>query len=118
MGIQNYGKEKSLGPKKHIQSLAIELIELYRLRKQKKRKAFAPVKEALDCFAKEFPFTETPDQKRVIQEIMADMDREQPMDRLLTADTGFGKTEVALRACFQGFGKWFSGLSFSSYQLF
>ena len=72
---------------------------MYRARKQKKRKAFAPAKEALTHFAKSFPFEETEDQKRAIREIMSDMDEEQPMDRLLTADTGFGKTEVALRAC-------------------
>ena len=71
------------------------------MRKQKKRKPFTSAKEALSGFAKEFPFLETEDQKRAIQEIMSDMDREQPMDRLLTADTGFGKTEVALRACFR-----------------
>ena len=94
-------ERKKSQAKKHIQSLAIELIELYKLRKQKKRPPFSPVTEALNHFAKEFPWPETPDQKRVIQEIMSDMSREQPMDRLLTADTGFGKTEVALRACFR-----------------
>ncbi len=94
-------KRKKAKAKKHIQSLAIELIELYRLRKQKRRKPFAPVKKALEGFAKSFPFLETPDQTRAIQEIMADMDKDQPMDRLLTADTGFGKTEAALRACFR-----------------
>lgn len=101
LGNPKAWERKKSQAKKHIQSLAIELIELYRLRKQKKRKPFATITGALDEFAKEFPFTETSDQKRVIQEIMADMDKEQPMDRLLTADTGFGKTEVALRACFR-----------------
>ena len=101
LGNPKAWERKKSKAKKHIQSLAIELIELYKLRKQKKRRPFAPVTEALDHFAKDFPWTETPDQKRTIQEIMADMNREQPMDRLLTADTGFGKTEVALRACFR-----------------
>ena len=101
LGNPKFWERKKSQAKKHIQSLAIELIELYRLRKQKKREPFAPVKEALDRFAKDFPWTETPDQKRAIQEIMIDMDKDQPMDRLLTADTGFGKTEVSLRACFR-----------------
>lgn len=98
--LKSWERKKSKA-KKHIQSLAIELIELYRERKQKKRKAFNPVPQAMDHFASEFPFEETADQKRAIQEIMSDMDGEHPMDRLLTADTGFGKTEVALRACFR-----------------
>lgn len=101
LGSPKSWERKKSQAKKHIQSLAIELIELYRLRKQKKRNPFDPVQEALEDFSGEFPFTETPDQRRAIQEIMADMDRDQPMDRLLTADTGFGKTEVALRACFR-----------------
>ena len=101
LGYPKAWERKKSQAKKHIQSLAIDLIELYRLRKQKRRKPFAPVKEALEHFAKDFSWTETSDQKRAIQEIMADMDKDQPMDRLLTADTGFGKTEVALRAGFR-----------------
>ena len=101
LGNPKAWERKKSQARKHIQSLAIELIELYRLRKQRKRKPFAPMGEALNRFAKDFPWPETQDQKRTIQEIMTDMDKEQPMDRLLTADTGFGKTEVALRACFR-----------------
>ena len=98
--LKPWEKRKSKA-KKHIQGLAIELMSLYRERKQKKRKPFAPVQEAMDVFAEDFPFEETEDQKRAIQDIMSDMDGNRPMDRLLTADTGFGKTEVALRACFR-----------------
>ena len=101
LGNPKAWERKKSQAKKHIQSLAIELIELYKLRKQQQRKPFFPVTEALDRFAKDFPWVETSDQKRAVQEIMADMDKEQPMDRLLTADTGFGKTELALRACFR-----------------
>ena len=101
LGNPKAWEKKKSKAKKHIQSLAIELIELYRERKQKKRKAFNSVPQAMNRFASEFPFEETADQKRAIQEIMSDMDGEHPMDRLLTADTGFGKTEVALRACFR-----------------
>ena len=101
LGNPKAWERKKSQAKKHIQNLAVELIELYRLRKQKKRKPFDPVQEALKNFAEDFPWKETLDQKRAIQEIMADMDKDQPMDRLLTADTGFGKTEVALRAGFR-----------------
>ena len=94
-------ERKKAKAKKHIHSLALELLELYRFKKQKKRKPFKPVQHELKQFAEEFPYKETPDQQRAILEIMSDMDKDQPMDRLLTADTGFGKTEVALRAAFR-----------------
>ncbi len=97
---QSWERKKSKA-KKHIQSLAIELMEIYKMRKQKTRPPFAKVQEALACFAKKFLWKETKDQSRAIQEIMADMDSPQPMDRLLAGDTGFGKTEVALRAIFR-----------------
>ena len=84
--------------KKHIQSLAIELIELYKLRKQKQRPAFKPAQKALEEFEKDFAWEKTRDQKKAIQEIMSDMDEKHIMDRLLVGDTGFGKTEVALTA--------------------
>jgi transcription-repair coupling factor (superfamily II helicase) len=47
-----------------------------------------------------FPFEETPDQQRAIEEVLADLAAEQPMDRLVCGDVGFGKTEVAMRAAF------------------
>ena len=52
-------------------------------------------------FENEFPYTETSDQLRSIEEVKADMEKEKPMDRLLVGDVGFGKTEVALRAAFK-----------------
>src|SRR5690606_17840463 len=52
-------------------------------------------------FEEAFPYEETPDQWRAIQEIKADMERARPMDRLLCGDVGFGKTEVAMRAAFK-----------------
>ena len=91
-------ERKKSKAKKHIKSLAIELIELYKLRKQKKRPPFQPAEQALQNLEKNFPWEKTSDQKRAIQEIMSDMDKEHIMDRLLVGDTGFGKTEVALNA--------------------
>ena len=101
LGNPRAWERKMARAEKHIHSLTLDLIELYRLRKQKQRPPFKPAETALKHFASDFPFIETPDQKRVIQELMNDMSRPQPMDRLLTADTGFGKTETALRACFR-----------------
>ena len=101
LGNPKTWERKKSQAKKYIQNLTIELMRIYSLRKQKKRNPFDPVEKALNDFAMDFPFHETPDQKRSIKEIMTDMSKDQPMDRLLTADTGFGKTEVALRACFR-----------------
>ena len=87
--------------KKYIQSIALDLIKLYKKRKQSFRKPFLPINKSLEKFEKEFPFEETSSQKQAIQEIFKDLDQSCPMDRLLCADVGFGKTEVALRAAFR-----------------
>ena len=86
---------------KHIQALTLELIEIYRRRRAARRPSFKPVQEDLTKFAAGFPFQETKAQLKVISEIMKDMDQEYPMERLISADVGFGKTEVALRAVFR-----------------
>ena len=86
---------------KHIQALTLELIEIYRRRRAVRRSPFKPVREELKKFAESFPFKETAAQTKAISEIMKDMDQEYPMERLLSADVGFGKTEVALRAVFR-----------------
>ena len=91
-------KEKA---KKHIQAVALELLILYRARKNLIRPAFDPVLDSLKEFAQTFPFQETHGQKKALSEIFQDMDRKNPMERLLCADVGFGKTEVALRAAFR-----------------
>ena len=85
----------------HIQALTLELIEIYRRRRASHRPPFKPVSEKLKKFAEGFPFTETAGQRKAISEIGKDMDREYPMERLISADVGFGKTEVALRAVFR-----------------
>ena len=92
-------KKEKVG--KHIQALTLELIEIYRRRRAAHRPSFKPVQEELKKFAAGFPFTETGAQMKAISEIMKDMDQEYPMERLISADVGFGKTEVALRAVFR-----------------
>ncbi|MCC5833135.1 MAG: transcription-repair coupling factor [Opitutales bacterium] len=63
--------------------------------------AFQPDSEWQLAFESSFPFTETPDQLRAIEEAKADMELPRPMDRLLCGDVGFGKTEIAIRAAFK-----------------
>ncbi len=63
--------------------------------------AFAPDSKWQTEFEHSFPFRETPDQLRAIIDMKIDMERSQPMDRLICGDVGFGKTEVAIRAAFK-----------------
>lgn len=81
--------------------MASELIELYAKRMKSKGFAFPPDDELQEDFEQHFPYIETNSQLRCIDEIKADMQKEQPMERLLCGDVGFGKTEVALRAAFK-----------------
>ncbi len=79
---------------------AVELLEVQALRAARPGRAF-PIPEAhYHAFADAFPFEETPDQARAIEEVLRDMASPKPMDRLVCGDVGFGKTEVAMRAAF------------------
>ncbi len=79
---------------------AAELLDIYAQRAARTGHAFPPHDAHYQAFADAFPFEETPDQARVITEVIADMESGKPMDRLVCGDVGFGKTEVALRAAF------------------
>jgi transcription-repair coupling factor (superfamily II helicase) len=81
--------------------LAGELLDLYAARESVAGHAFARDNEWQAELEASFPYRETEDQLRVIAEVKADMERSQPMDRLVCGDVGFGKTEVALRAAFK-----------------
>lgn len=87
--------------KKAIEEMAEELIELYAERQKKKGYAFSKDGEWVQEFEAMFPYQETPDQLKCIEEIKADMETDRPMERLLCGDVGFGKTEVAIRAAFK-----------------
>lgn len=81
--------------------MAAELIELYGKRMKSQGFAFPEDDSFQEDFEQHFPYVETDSQLRCIDEIKADMQRVQPMERLLCGDVGFGKTEVALRAAFK-----------------
>lgn len=84
-----------------VEDIADDLIKLYAEREASKGYAFSPDGDMQREFETAFPYEETEDQLRSIQEIKKDMERERPMDRLLCGDVGYGKTEVAIRAAFK-----------------
>lgn len=86
--------------KNQVEDIADDLIKLYSERSQLKGFAFS-ADDDQDAFDDAFPYVETDDQLRSIEEIKRDMQASQPMDRLLVGDVGFGKTEVAMRAAFK-----------------
>ncbi|MBA4538426.1 transcription-repair coupling factor [Bacillus aquiflavi] len=84
-----------------VQNIADDLIKLYAEREAQKGYAFSPDGDMQREFEAAFPYEETEDQLRSINEIKKDMERDRPMDRLLCGDVGYGKTEVAIRAAFK-----------------
>lgn len=100
LGGKEWAKTKSK-VQSSIEDIADELIDLYAKREAEKGHAFPKDDEMQHDFDNAFPYPETPDQLRSIQEIKGDMEKAHPMDRLLVGDVGFGKTEVALRAAFK-----------------
>ncbi|KAA3625251.1 MAG: transcription-repair coupling factor, partial [Proteobacteria bacterium] len=80
--------------------VATELLEIAALRQSRAGERLGVPADAYRDFCDRFPFEETPDQEQVISEVLADLESDQPMDRLVCGDVGFGKTEVALRAAF------------------
>jgi len=87
--------------RKAIEKIAHDLVEMYAYRKVAKGYGYSPPNELYREFEASFGFEETPDQGRAIQDVLEDMEKPEPMDRLICGDVGFGKTEVALRAAFR-----------------
>jgi transcription-repair coupling factor (superfamily II helicase) len=87
--------------KKNLEAVAKDLIELYAKRQKIKGFSFSPDTPWQKQFEDSFQYTETDDQLRCIQDVKKDMEKPQPMDRLLCGDVGYGKTEVAIRAAFK-----------------
>ena len=87
--------------KKKIKDIARDLIRLYARRRHEKGYAFSPDNFMQHELEAGFLYEDTPDQLKSTQDVKADMERAQPMDRLICGDVGFGKTEVAIRAAFK-----------------
>ncbi len=100
MGGSEFAKTKAK-VKKALEDIAGSLIALYAARSSQKGFAFSPDNDWQHNFEEMFPYEETPDQLKCIEEVKKDMESERPMERLLCGDVGFGKTEVALRAAFK-----------------
>ncbi len=84
-----------------VQEIAQDLLELYAKRQEAKGFVYDQDTQWQKELESSFPYTETKDQLRAINEVKQDMENARPMDRLLCGDVGYGKTEVALRAAFK-----------------
>ncbi|MBQ7739554.1 MAG: transcription-repair coupling factor [Desulfovibrionaceae bacterium] len=87
--------------KKAIEKIAADLVEMYAYRKLAKGFHYGPLPDLYHELEATFEYEETPDQAQAIQDVLDDMAKPTPMDRLVCGDVGFGKTEVALRAAFR-----------------
>jgi transcription-repair coupling factor (superfamily II helicase) len=97
LGGTGWTKTKSR-VKKAMRDMAVELLKVHAERKTQKGHAFSPTSPWLSEFENAFEYEETPDQKKAIDDVFADMSSPTPMDRLVCGDVGYGKTEVAMRA--------------------
>lgn len=100
LGSKEWQKVK-LQIQKRLERLAAELLHTQAMRASLKGFSYPKTSEWDKEFEKGFPFIETPDQLKAIDEVTEDMYSTRPMDRLLCGDVGYGKTEVALRAAFK-----------------
>jgi transcription-repair coupling factor (superfamily II helicase) len=87
--------------KQAADDIARELVDIYSKRKARPAFAYAPDTPWQHELESAFPFEETPDQLKTVDEVKEDMEAPRPMDRLVCADVGYGKTEVAVRAAFK-----------------
>ncbi|WP_425863846.1 transcription-repair coupling factor [Arthrobacter sp. TWP1-1] len=100
MGGSDWAATKTKA-RKAVKEIAGELIRLYSARMASKGHAFGPDTPWQAELEEAFPYVETPDQLVAINEVKADMEKEVPMDRLISGDVGYGKTEIAVRAAFK-----------------
>ncbi|MDF2694164.1 MAG: mfd, partial [Labilithrix sp.] len=100
LGGATFAKTKSR-VEKAVRQMADELLRLYAERQAQPGDAIEPATDDYRAFEATFPFDETDDQSRAIEDVNRDLETPRPMDRLVCGDVGFGKTEVALRAAFR-----------------
>ena len=100
LGTQEWRRAKARAERSTME-MASELLALYAARELAEGHSFVPDAQWQSELEESFPFEETPDQRRTIEEVKADMESPKPMDRLVCGDVGYGKTEIALRAAFK-----------------
>lgn len=100
MGGADWAKTKQKA-RKAVREIAAELVRLYAARTATSGYAFSPDSPWQRELEDAFEYVETPDQLATMDEVKSDMERPVPMDRLLTGDVGYGKTEIAVRAAFK-----------------
>ncbi len=100
IGSKNWIKSKA-SAKAEVEKLAADLLDLYAMRKVNTGFAFSLPDNYYNDFEASFPYEETRDQLKAIDDVHLDMESPVPMDRLVCGDVGYGKTEVAIRAAFK-----------------
>ena len=100
LGTQEWRRAKARA-ERSTREMASELLALYAARELAEGHSFVPDAQWQSELEESFPFEETADQQRTIEEVKADMESVKPMDRLVCGDVGYGKTEIALRAAFK-----------------
>ncbi len=100
MGGSDWASTKSKA-RRAVKEIAGQLIRLYSARMASRGHAFSPDTPWQKELEEAFPYIETPDQLTTINEVKADMEKPIPMDRLISGDVGYGKTEIAVRAAFK-----------------
>jgi transcription-repair coupling factor (superfamily II helicase) len=100
LGSPSWERAKSQA-KQAVDEVARDLLDLYAKRMTVRGYAFPPDSEWQRELEASFPYVETPDQLKAIEDVKRDLERPRPMDRLLCGDVGYGKTEIALRASFK-----------------
>ncbi len=100
LGGGDWAKTKGRA-RKAVRQIAAQLVQLYAARQSAPGHAFGTDTPWQRELEDAFPFTETPDQLAAIDEVKRDMERPAPMDRVISGDVGFGKTEIAVRAAFK-----------------
>jgi len=99
MGGKSWARVKD-SVKRTAEKIAGELLKIYAARKVETGFAFEAIDRSLNDFETDFSYEETQDQLNAIDDVISDMQKKTPMDRLICGDVGYGKTEVALRASF------------------